>query len=355
MNRFILVLAGILHVVSAAAQEKTETLSSWTPLPLIFWSPETKFGGGLAVAYLVKDAGDSSRVPTSWNFTSIYTQRKQVSLYVALKKYTDGGARIWRGQTFYSRFPDYFFGIGNETPDTSDRFTPEQVGFAGTVMFKVRPGFFAGPSLEVDHQELLSAEDGGLLDKRAVRGSVANYNIGIGAACEWDDRNSQVYPTRGRFIESTLGFFPSFLGTDFPFTRVTINARQYFQAPLRGVVALQWFGQFTFGRPAFQKLAKIGGASIMRGYYEGRYRDRQMIAAQAELRQPLFWIVGVNLFAGLGDVVDGLDDSQLTEWKYSVGYGLRFLLSRESELYLRLEMAYGKNSFYPVLGLGESF
>jgi hypothetical protein len=120
-------------------------------------------------------------------------------------------------------------------------------------------------------------------------------------------------------------------------------------------LAAQLFGQLTAGRPAFQKMAKVGGASVMRGYFEGRYRDRQMIAAQVEWRQLVWWRLGFNLFAGIGDVAHDPADYRLNEFKYSLGYGIRFLVKSDTQLYMRIEMAYGKDSFYPVLGLGEAF
>jgi len=353
MKRWILL--SLLLPAAVNGQDEEEKTQNWFPLPLIFWTPETRFGGGATVTYLVKQPGDSIRTPTTWSATAIYTQRKQLSAIIAGRQYVDHGRRIYSGQIIYSRFPDYFFGIGNSTRDTSDTFTPEGVGFSATALFKISRGLHVGPLVELDHQKLLKAEREGLLARRSVRGSVAHTNTGAGIAAQWDERDDQTFPTDGRFVHSTLTYFPQFFGTDYPFLRTVIDARQYWILPTKGVAAVQMFGQITAGRPAFEKMAKIGGANLMRGYYEGRYRDRQMLAAQIEWRQLVWWRLGFNLFAGVGDVASAMNDYRVKDFKYSLGYGLRFLLNIETQLYLRIEMAYGKNSFYPVLGLGEAF
>jgi hypothetical protein len=45
----------------------------------------------------------------------------------------------------------------------------------------------------------------------------------------------------------------------------------------------------------------------MRGYYEGRFRERQLYAVQAEYRAHLFWRVGAVGFASLGGVARDID------------------------------------------------
>jgi outer membrane protein assembly factor BamA len=356
-NRCIFLLLAFSTVLPISAQEPAaeEPTKNWFPLPLIFWTPETRIGGGVSVTYVVKQAGDSIRTPTAWTATAIYTQRQQISTILAGRQYIDRGQRIYSGQAFYSRFPNFFFGVGNSTVDTSDTYTPEEVGFAATALFQVKRGLHVGPTVEIDHQKLIKAERNGLLARRAVRGSAAHTNAGIGVSAQWDDRDDQIFPTRGRFHQASTAYFPEWFGTDYPFLRTILDARRYFFLPTEGVLAAQLFGQLTAGRPAFQKMAKVGGASVMRGYFEGRYRDRQMIAAQVEWRQLVWWRLGFNLFAGIGDVAHDPADYRLNEFKYSLGYGIRFLVKSDTQLYMRIEMAYGKDSFYPVLGLGEAF
>ena len=90
----------------------------------------------------------------------------------------------------------------------------------------------------------------------------------------------------------------------------------------------------------------------MRGYYRGRYRDKNMIAFQMEYRiMPVWWRLGLVGFVGVGDVAGRLDRFDLGNFKYSYGFGIRYLFMREEKLNIRLDFAYGKGSsgFYIVL------
>jgi hypothetical protein len=55
-------------------------------------------------------------------------------------------------------------------------------------------------------------------------------------------------------------------------------------------------------------LALLGGPETMRGYYMGRYRDKQLLAAQVEWRFSIWWrFIGVG-FYGIGDVTNDFHD-----------------------------------------------
>ena len=75
----------------------------------------------------------------------------------------------------------------------------------------------------------------------------------------------------------------------------------------------------------------------MRGYYFGRYRDRNMIAFQTEYRFPLFWRLGGVGFVGFGDVASDMTEFKMNQFKYNVGFGLRFMFDRQEKINARLD------------------
>ena len=81
----------------------------------------------------------------------------------------------------------------------------------------------------------------------------------------------------------------------------------------------------------------------MRGYYLGRYRDRNMITAQAEYRAPLFWRFGAVVFAGFGDVSDSVTAFRLDRFKYSLGCGVRFMFDARERINARIDAGFGKD------------
>lgn len=68
------------------------------------------------------------------------------------------------------------------------------------------------------------------------------------------------------------------------------------QAQENSSAATRAWTSVAIGDPPFQELPRIGGDKLMRGYYEGRWRDYCATALQSELRIPLVWRLGVTLF-----------------------------------------------------------
>ena len=68
------------------------------------------------------------------------------------------------------------------------------------------------------------------------------------------------------------------------------------------VMAYDFYAQLGTGSVPGTMLARLGGSYRMRGYYEGRYRDRQMVEVQAELRQHIYNRHGVAVWVGAGNV-----------------------------------------------------
>ena len=87
----------------------------------------------------------------------------------------------------------------------------------------------------------------------------------------------------------------------------------------------------------------------MRGYFEGRFRDKNLLALQAEYRLPLFWRFGLAAFAGAGKVADAFAELNSGGIKYSYGAGLRYLFSKREKIQVRLDVGFdgkGGSAFY---------
>jgi len=105
----------------------------------------------------------------------------------------------------------------------------------------------------------------------------------------------------------------------------------------------------------FQRLSKLGGSLLMRGYYEGRYRDHDLIVAQAEYRLPLWRRFGLTGFAGIGDVADKISRFRSREMKTSAGLGLRYMLIPEEKMNLRFDFGFGKDTSGFYVTITEAF
>ena len=102
-------------------------------------------------------------------------------------------------------------------------------------------------------------------------------------------------------------------------------------------------------------MTKLGGSHILRGYYEGRYRDLKMMALQLEYRAPVFSRIGFAVFAGIGDVALNLNDFKSSSIKYSYGLGIRYKLTKNEKVNIRIDFEISDfgNSLY--LTMKEAF
>lgn len=98
---------------------------------------------------------------------------------------------------------------------------------------------------------------------------------------------------------------------------------------------------------------------IMRGYYNGRYRDQNLLATQAELRYRFHPRIGVAGFVGTGSTFrKGLGNTRFVP---SYGGGIRYFFDLEHSSSIRLEYGVGEKrpgekrqgGFY--LSLSEAF
>ena len=113
-------------------------------------------------------------------------------------------------------------------------------------------------------------------------------------------------------------------------------------------------GVFNYGHTPWTMLALMGGSTRMRGYYEGRYRDKQMIEIQAELRQKIYGRSGIAVWVGAGNVFPSLNkfNPAHTLPNYGIGYRWEF----KKRVNVRLDYGFGKkgqNGF--LFSINEAF
>jgi len=141
----------------------------------------------------------------------------------------------------------------------------------------------------------------------------------------------------------------------FQFQVFSLDFRKFFLLSERSVLALQGIAGLTAGNTPFRKLEELGGSDMMRGYYAGRFTDKCLTAYQAEYRRLLFWRIGMVAFASTGQVSYDLNDFRLDSFHYAYGGGLRFMLSKEEKLNLRLDYGLAKHSNALNVQLREAF
>lgn len=146
-----------------------------------------------------------------------------------------------------------------------------------------------------------------------------------------------------------------FLGSDFKFTRFSLDARHYINTNKNQTLALRFFGSanLTNDEIPMRALSRVGGDDLIRGYFRGTYQDKHMASFEMEYRLP-FWEEGTQAplhqfwkrlglvgFLGGAQVFNQASQLRVKEFNMAVGAGLRVLFNPKSRVNLRIDYALG--------------
>lgn len=342
---------------TSAGVSKEPRRSGLVFIPVLYYTPETKTAAGAAVQFYFRRGDDPDARPSTLLPILVYTQKNQIFAALAAELYSRDETYRMIGFAGFSKFPDLYYGIGNDTPESAEEdWEPQYVDLKLGALRRIHGGLYAGLGYEYQHTRIRETEDDGLIDTGSLRGRDGGITSAAVALINWDTRDNTFFPASGSYHQLTAALNDGALGSDFDYQRYVVDLRRYVALGQRQVLAIQGIALLTDGAPPFYALPRFGGQNVMRGYYEGRFRDRNLVAMQAEYRVlPVLGRFGLVGFAGLGDINEELNDFRLNELKYSLGGGVRFLLSPEEKITLRLDFGVGEDTSGFYITLGEAF
>jgi outer membrane protein assembly factor BamA len=360
-----LVVTAALAAPSPPAQPPPSTVAAppqraWdiAALPIVNYQPETRLGIGAQVV-LVRAASSGSPEEERHDTLSLSvfaTMRRQFGLGFIGQKYWNQDRDRVRLDILAQRFPNTFWGLGNDTPaSAADAYTPQlggaQVGYAHRLIEKL----FGGITLALGYYRIEGyAPVGAVADFLATRRS-QGWLVGVGPTLARDSRDDSNFPRAGSTSSLGLTAYRSAWLSDYQFIELDADHRMFLALPLRSVLVLQGFAQAVMGEPPIELLPALGGPERLRGYFMGRYRDKVYAMTQAEWRVPLFWRLGGAVFAAAGDVFPDLRHFQDARIKSAGGIGLRLNVGQTQPLNIRLDAAAAPgNSASIYLTIGEA-
>ena len=331
--------------------------------PILFYSPETRLGFGGAGSYIFHMAGceenirNSTRTrPTSISPFVLYTQKKQFIAQLGADLYFKNNDYHLTGEIKFLKYPDKFFGVGSFTPEEAEEdYTSKSASLFLSLLKKLGKGFNIGVQYHVMDWKIVETEGEGELVDGTLPGSREGTISGISLVVNHDTRDNIFFPMKGDFVELNARVYKKFLGSDFDFTDLTLDARKYVKLFSSHVLAFQSLVKIQSGTVPFLSLARMGGPFVMRGYFEGRFRDKNLLVFQTEYRMPLFWRLGMVGFAGFGNVAEKFSHLRLGELRASYGFGLRFLFDQKEKIQVRMDIAFGENSTGFYFSIYEAF
>jgi hypothetical protein len=349
MKKYLLVVIVALTIalpvyLSAEAEvsPQREQEKSWgiIPLPILAYGPETGFMfGALGLLYSNPDPENPESLSNMLQGSAAYTTKNQIVLSLLTDWFFKSGANRLYGYIVFQKFPYLFWGIGPDTDeDMEEAYTPVEFEFLGSYMWKLFPHFYLGPLYYFSYMDVKEKEEGGLLDQGDIQGSEGAVFSGVGLQLTRDIRDNSFYPRRGSFLRLRALYAPKILGSDENLGKFEFEYSRYFQIHKLHVIAVQYYMESNWGEVPFHVMPKLGGDTNMRGYYEGRFIDKNYITVQGEYRFPIVWRLGGAVFGSAGQVAPQLNEFSFNNLKVAGGLGLRFAIDKEEPINIRIDL-----------------
>ena len=323
--------------------------------PTVSYSPETGFGGGagLVLSRLVGDHLPDQR-PATFQASLQLTQNEQYTITTTADIWTRHDRYRFTYEATVSHFPKLFFGIGPSTASAGEKWSPTRARVAGAAWVNVRSHVYVGLQGLAEHLTL-SVNDTGPLMSGAVPGQLG-WNVAlVGVMASYDSRAPYYFPTHGALANLTLLRADRAIGSEFGYTRATLDMRAYRGLGGGHVLAGQLWADAASGTMPFDRMPQLGGAAILRGMWDGRFRDQGAMAMQGEYRSAAWHRVGVVTFAALGAVGSSVAAFEPSMFHFAGGVGLRIALTDDDRLNLRIDRGWGRGTSGTYFTIGEAF
>lgn len=304
------------------------------------YSTDTKLGIGLVAAGLYRTNANDTLLPPS--NVSLFGDVSTVGFYMlgirGTHIFPQDKYRADYTIYFYS-FPCKFWGMGYDMGDDDSNKSDMkrwQARFKASFLFHLGDNLYLGPMVSYDY----------VIGRRIERPELLNgmdqhtWNIGAGFSAVYDTRDVLTYPHRGFYINLSQCFRPRFMGNDYAFSTTELQVDAYQRVWKGAILAEDFRTMLNFGNPSWGMMALLGNSNSMRGYYEGRYRDKHKMEAQVELRQHIWKRNSLTTWVGAGTVFHKFSEMRSRHILPNFGIGYRWEFKKNVNV--RLDYGFGK-------------
>lgn len=322
------------------------------------YSSESGFGVGLVGSGQYYTDRDSTGMPSAGAEPSSVSLKVDVTTGQLYKIGADGYHifpnnlfRINYDGYFYS-FKDKFWGIGYDMAvnDANESvFTRLQSQIKADFVVNVGHNIYVGPLVNFSYINATRIDNPELLNGQRSR----TFTAGAGFTFLYDTRDVPFNAYKGLYIRFDQLFNPAFLANKYAFSQSEITAAGYDRVWKGGVLAAMFHSTLTYGNTPWGLLPMFGGSQRMRGYYEGRYRDKCEMDFTLELRQHVWRRNGIVLWVGAGSVFPRFSAFKWSHVLPNAGVGYRWEFKKRVNV--RLDIGFGKNEKGFNFSINEAF
>ncbi len=257
------------------------------------------------------------------------------------------------GEAFVNSREDLFW-VGD--PEEDLYFDRDELRLEWDLVYNISPVLWVGGGMLVSKNQFdKNAQEA--FEQNGLAGASGGMLIGIGPKFVFDSRHRTIAPQKGTWIQ-ILPLFAGLSGLgDFEYQKITFDGRQYFALQEETTtLAFQMIVDYATEEIPFFEEPQLGGKERLRGIgHPMRETGNAVWLARAEIRQHLWWRLGVVAFAGMGEAGNNFNDS-FSDVISSVGGGLRFRMLPDDPLNIRFDFGVsstGTSGFF--ISLKEAF
>lgn len=317
------------------------------------YSTDTKFGIGLVAAGLYRtDMTDTITPPSD---VAVYLDAT-TSMFFKLGVKGNHIMPRDRSRLSYdvnfSSVATKFWGIGyknnvNDENESTYKYLNSQAQVS--YVWQIAPRLFVGPMAAFDYINGRRFEKPWLWEGEADR----TFNLGVGFTIQYDTRDFLTNAFKGIYLRVDQRFNPRFLLNKYAFSLTELDFSVYHGLWRDATLAFQLHSRFTYGNTPWGLLSTLGGSYNMRGYFEGRYRDKSAMDVCLELRQHIWRRNGIAVWVGAGTVFPKFSALRWNQVlpNYGIGYRWEF----KKRVNVRLDLGFGRHQTGFIFSINEAF
>ena len=313
----------------------------FVPIAIPITEPAVGYGALGALAFVDKPKGEAQAGFGRPNITAVGGLGTQNGTWGVLA----GDSRYWlddRLQTLvgvaYASVNLDFYGVGQDGPLQDHPLTYNLEPLGGLVQAKYRLGrslVWAGLSYALAVTQVT-------FDAPPATPGLPSFQHdslvgGLTPSLTYDSRDNIFMPSRGTYVEATVGLFSPALGGDDAFQRVNLVGMHFLPLHPKWTLGVRGDANLSFGDEPFylRPFIHLRGAQAM------RYQGEHVAQLEAELRWQFWQRFSLVGFAGGGVAWNDFERFDKTQTVVTGGTGFRYELARKYGLHMGVDVAFG--------------
>lgn len=254
-----------------------------------------------------------------------------------------------------STFSNSFWGIGYANADNDNNKTDyrrNRINAMARFMIKLAPKTYIGPLINYRVTQARNIEDDYAYLWQGQDKTVRAYTAGV--SFTYDSRDFMLNASRGIFLQIDQTFTPRCFGNgNYNFSSTEATFATYGRLWKGAILAGELHGMFNYGYTPWAFLAEVGSNDRMRGYYAGRYADKNVIEGQLELRQHIKGRNGVVAWVALANAFDKFDNIAWRRTLPNAGIGYRWEFKKH--INIRIDYGFTRKGGGFIFNINEAF